>query len=174
MIKIPHHAVVFVGDGRKALFFRDEGDEKFPNLRVEAAFEDQNPATHDQGSDRPGRVSKAAHSGQRSAVETSDWHELEERRFVKQVAVAVERIVRGEPSTALIVVAPPHSGGASVGLPSRCETPDRGGACQRPHQAPGRRHRKALVARVGQIVWGNLAEVASEHKRFEGGREYPA
>ncbi|MDA9479608.1 host cell attachment protein [Bradyrhizobium sp. CCBAU 65884] len=109
MIKIPHHAVVFVGDGRKALFFRNEGDEKFPNLRVEAAFEDQNPATHDQGSGRPGRVSKAAHSGQRSAVETSDWHELEERCFVKQVAVAVERIVRGEPSTALIVVAPPRT-----------------------------------------------------------------
>ncbi|MBR0914626.1 baeRF12 domain-containing protein [Bradyrhizobium japonicum] len=109
MIKIPHHAVVFVGDGRKALFFRNEGDEKFPNLRVEVAFEDQNPATHDQGSDRPGRVSKAAHSGQRIAVETSDWHELEERRFVKQVAVAVERIVRGEPSTAMIVVAPPRT-----------------------------------------------------------------
>ena len=109
MTKIPHHAVVFVGDGRKALFFRNEGDEKFPNLKMEAAFEDQNPATHDQGSDRPGRVSKAAHSGQRSALETTDWHELEERRFVKQGAVAVERIVRGEPSTALIIVAPPRT-----------------------------------------------------------------
>ncbi|WP_312015312.1 host attachment protein [Bradyrhizobium liaoningense] len=37
------------------------------------------------------------------------WHELEERRFVKQVAAAVERIVRGEPSTALIIVAPPRT-----------------------------------------------------------------
>ncbi|MCP3463375.1 host attachment protein [Bradyrhizobium sp. CCGUVB23] len=106
MTKIPHRAVVFVGDGRKALFFRNEGDEKFPNLKMEAVFEDQNPAAHDQGSDRPGRVSKALHSGQRSSVEMTDWHELEERRFVKQVAAAAERIVRGEKSTALIIVAP--------------------------------------------------------------------
>ncbi|WP_375790824.1 host attachment protein [Bradyrhizobium sp. vgs-9] len=55
MTKIPHRAVVFVGDGRKALFLRNEGDEKFPNLQMEAVFEDQNPAAHDQGSDRPGR-----------------------------------------------------------------------------------------------------------------------
>ncbi|UGX91155.1 host attachment family protein [Bradyrhizobium barranii subsp. barranii] len=108
MTKIPHRAVVFVGDGRKALFFRNEGNEKFPNLKVEAVFEDQNPAGHDQGSDRPGRVSKASQSGQRSAVEMTDWHELEERRFVKQVAAAAERIARGEPSTALIIVAPPR------------------------------------------------------------------
>jgi protein required for attachment to host cells len=27
-LKIPHNAVVFVGDGRKALFLRNEGDEK--------------------------------------------------------------------------------------------------------------------------------------------------
>lgn len=107
MIKIPHRAVVFVGDGRKALFLRNEGDEKFPNLRTEAVFEDQNPASHEQGSDQPGRVSKA--SGHRSAVEVTDWHELEERRFVKQVAAAAERLVRSEQSTALIVVAPPRA-----------------------------------------------------------------
>lgn len=106
---IPHGAVVFVGDGRKALFFRNEGGEKLPSLKVEAVFEDENPPAHDQGSDRPGRVSKALHSGQRSAVETVDWHELEERRFVKQVAAAAEGLVRGDPSTALIIVAPPRT-----------------------------------------------------------------
>jgi hypothetical protein len=44
MTKVPHHAVVFVGDGRKALFLRNEGDEKFPNLKMAAVFEDENPA----------------------------------------------------------------------------------------------------------------------------------
>jgi len=34
-LKIPHNAFVFVGDGRKALFLRNEGDEKFPNLKTE-------------------------------------------------------------------------------------------------------------------------------------------
>ena len=33
-LKIPHNAFVFVGDGRKALFLRNDGDEKFPNLKV--------------------------------------------------------------------------------------------------------------------------------------------
>ncbi len=107
MTKIPHRAVVFVGDGRRALFLRNEGDEKSPNLKMEAVFEDQNPPSHDQGSDQPGRISKA--SGHKSAVEMTDWHELEERRFVKQVAAAAERIVRAEQSTALIIVAPPRT-----------------------------------------------------------------
>jgi protein required for attachment to host cells len=107
MTRIPHHAVVFVGDGRKALFFRNEGDEKVPNLKVEAVFEDMNPPAHSQGTDRPGRVSKA--SGHRSAVGVTDWHELEEHRFVKRVADALEHIIRSDRSTALVVVAPPRA-----------------------------------------------------------------
>jgi len=109
MVRIPHRAIVFVGDGRKALFLRNEGDEKFPNLRTEALFEHENPPAHSQGSDRPGRVSKASHSSHRSAVETTDWHELEENRFVRQVAAAAERLIRSEQSTKLIVVAPPRT-----------------------------------------------------------------
>ena len=35
MVKIPHNALVFVGDGRKALFLRNDGDAKFPNLKTE-------------------------------------------------------------------------------------------------------------------------------------------
>ncbi|MBR0773429.1 host attachment protein [Bradyrhizobium diazoefficiens] len=109
MIRIPHRAIVFVGDGRKALFLRNEGDEKFPNLKTEAVFEQENPSAHHQGSDRPGRVSKGLHSGGRSAVETTDWHELEESRFVRQVAAAAERLLRSEHATSLIVVAPPRT-----------------------------------------------------------------
>ena len=48
-LKIPHNAFVFVCDGRKALFLRNEGDEKFPYLKTEAVFEDDNPSTHEQG-----------------------------------------------------------------------------------------------------------------------------
>ncbi|MFK4506594.1 host attachment family protein [Bradyrhizobium daqingense] len=94
---------------RKALFLRNEGDEKFPNLKTEAVFEEENPPAHSQGSDCPGRVSESSHSGQRSAVETTDWHELEEKRFARQVAAAAERLLRGERATSLIVVAPPRT-----------------------------------------------------------------
>jgi protein required for attachment to host cells len=39
----PHDAMIFVGDGRKALFLRNDGDEKFPNLKTEQVFADENP-----------------------------------------------------------------------------------------------------------------------------------
>ncbi|WP_316167039.1 MULTISPECIES: host attachment protein [unclassified Bradyrhizobium] len=108
-LKIPHDALIFVGDGRKALFLRNEGDEKFPNLKAEKVFEDENRPTHEQGSERPGRVSKAHQSGHRSAVNAVDWHELEEHRFVHNVAAAMEQMVRSQKAKALIVVAPPRA-----------------------------------------------------------------
>jgi protein required for attachment to host cells len=108
-LKIPHNAFVFVGDGRKALFLRNEGDEKFPNLKTERVFEDENPPTHEQGSERPGHLGKGAHSGQRSAVEPVDWHDLEEHRFAHKVAAALEKVVRTGNAPALVIVAPPRT-----------------------------------------------------------------
>jgi protein required for attachment to host cells len=107
MFKIPGNALVFVGDGRKALFLRNAGDALSPRLDVESVFEDVNPPTHKQGSDRPGRVSVAAVPGRKSAVEATDWHDIEERRFAHTVASAMERMVRTNKVKALIVVAPP-------------------------------------------------------------------
>ena len=89
-LALPHDAFVFVGDGRKALFLRNAGDAKFPNLVTEQVFAEANPATHDQGSDRPGRSEASAHSTQRSAMEPTDWHEIEEHRFVQRVSAALE------------------------------------------------------------------------------------
>ena len=106
-INIPHDAIVFVGDGRKALFLRNAGDEKFPNLTTEQVFVDDNPATHDQGSERPGRL--FAHAGakdQRSAIEPTDWHEIEEHRFARRVAQALETVVRSHRPNKLFIVAP--------------------------------------------------------------------
>lgn len=109
MLRIPHNALVFVGDGRKALFLRNEGDERVLNLRKQKVFEDANPPTHEQGTDRPGRVSKAYDSGQRSAVEPVDWHHIEEHRFVGRVASAAEQLVRADHVPAFVVVAPPRT-----------------------------------------------------------------
>jgi protein required for attachment to host cells len=51
-LAIPHDALIFVGAGRKALFLRNAGDEKFPNLKTERVFAEENPPTHEQGTDR--------------------------------------------------------------------------------------------------------------------------
>jgi protein required for attachment to host cells len=108
-ISIPHDAIVFVGDGRKALFLRNAGDEKFPDLKTEQVFVDQNPATRDQGSDKPGRLFAGPTApNRRSAVEPTDWHELEEHRFARMVADAFEKLVRDRKVKAVIIAAPPR------------------------------------------------------------------
>jgi len=47
--------------------------------------------------------------GRRSAVEPTDWHELEEHQFARKVAAALERVVRADKVKALVVVAPPKA-----------------------------------------------------------------
>jgi protein required for attachment to host cells len=108
-LKIPHGALVFVGDGRKALFLRNSGNEKFLNLTAERVFIDENPATHEQGTDRPVRTFKRANTNQRSSVDTTDWHELEEQRFARRVGAAIEQLVREGNAEALVVAAPPRT-----------------------------------------------------------------
>ena len=107
-LRIPHDAIVFVGDGRKALFLRNAGDEKFPNLRVERSFADVNPPTHEQGSDKPGRAFSSVDS-RRSGVGETDWHELEEKHFARDVAAELEKVVRERKVKVLIVAAPPRT-----------------------------------------------------------------
>lgn len=107
-LAIPHDAFVFVGDGGKALFLRNEGDEMFPNLVTERVFIDEDPPTHEQGTDAPGRVFSGAHAVGRSAVEPTDWHEIEKARFANQVGAALEDVVRKRSAPALVIVAPPR------------------------------------------------------------------
>ena len=106
---IPHNAIILVGDGRKALFLRNDGDETFMNLKLEQVYEHDNPPTHAQGSEGPGRVSKAAYSAQRSAVEAVDWHDLEENRFARKVAADLEKLVLERKTRAIVVIAPPRT-----------------------------------------------------------------
>jgi protein required for attachment to host cells len=105
-LSIPHDALVFVGDGQKALFLRNSGDEKFLNLVTERVFSEKDPPTHEQGTDRPGRGFKSANTTRRAGFEETDWHELEKVRFADHVASALEQHIHGNKSAAVIVVAP--------------------------------------------------------------------
>lgn len=107
-LMIPHDAYVFVGDGRKALFLRNEGDTKYPNLKTEQVFENDNPPTREQGTDRPGR-SFASVGARRSAMEEADIHAIEEQRFAKGLAAELETLVREKNVTALVIAAPPRT-----------------------------------------------------------------
>jgi protein required for attachment to host cells len=108
-LTIPHDALVFVGDGQKALFLQNRGDEQSPNLAAVRVFRDENPPTHEQGTDRPGRGFKRAATNRRSSMETTDWHELEKERFAERVASAMEQLVLADDIKAIVVVAPPRT-----------------------------------------------------------------
>jgi len=108
-LAIPHDALVFIGDGRKALFLRNAGDAKYPDLKVERVFAEENPPTHEQGTDRPGRGVESSGTHRRSSVEQTDWHHLEEHRFTQRVAAALEDLVRKRGVPALVIVAPPRT-----------------------------------------------------------------
>ena len=108
-LSIPHDALVFVGDGQKALFLRNAGDATLLNLTTEQVFTDENPPTHEQGTDRPGRAFQSVAKTKRSGMETTDWHELEKELFASRVAAALEQMVRGEKVKTIVVVAPPRT-----------------------------------------------------------------
>jgi protein required for attachment to host cells len=105
-LRIPQGGFVFVGDGRKALFLRNDGDEKFPNLKVERVLTHANPSSHEQGTDRPGKTFARAGTNRHSGLETTDWHDLEEHNFAREVAGALEGVVRKNGVSALVIVAP--------------------------------------------------------------------
>jgi protein required for attachment to host cells len=104
--KLAHGAWVFVGDGQKALFLINEGDEKFPNLRRLSVEVHRDPPTHEQGSDAPGRAYSSVGWG-RSAVEETDWHELEKERFAASIADRINKAAQSAAFKQLVIVAPP-------------------------------------------------------------------
>ncbi|MGJ0451672.1 MAG: host attachment protein [Methylocystis sp.] len=101
-------AWVLVGDGRRALFFQNHGDAELLDLRVVETRVDDNPPTHEQGTDRPGR-SFTSFSPGRSAVQNVDWHELEEERFARAMADRINQAAESGELNAIAIVAPPKA-----------------------------------------------------------------
>ncbi|MCF3935613.1 host attachment family protein [Acuticoccus sp. M5D2P5] len=107
MTKLPADAWVMVGDGEKALFLKNEGDEVYPNLVVVRTMEQSNPSTREQGTDAPGRL-KDGPGHHSSAVEEADWHRLEKERFAKDIAERLYKAAHKGQYRHLVVAAPPQ------------------------------------------------------------------
>ena len=95
---------VLVADGARALVLRNDGDGAFPNLRLERSYEQDNPATREQGRDKPGRTNDSL--GRRSAVENTDWHKVAEDRFVQGIADDMAKDLQAGAFTNFILAAP--------------------------------------------------------------------
>ncbi|WP_374944784.1 host attachment family protein [Sphingomonas sp.] len=128
---VPQNAFVLVADGRKMLFFRNEGDAAYPNLKVEAAEEHPNPKDGDQKTDAAGRSSSTQagshapagasggdnHAGgggagfapQRGTMGETDYHQQEEDRFAAETAAMLNKRALAGDFESLIVVASPKT-----------------------------------------------------------------
>jgi protein required for attachment to host cells len=107
-VVVHNGAWVLVGDGRKALFFINKGSRDLLDLRVVETRIDENPATRDQGADRPGRAF-ASVGGARSAVGDTDWHEVEEERFARAIAERINAGAEANEFSEIVIVAPPKT-----------------------------------------------------------------
>lgn len=99
---------VVVCDGAKALVLENIGDAKFPNLKTVEVFEQKSAATHDLGSDKPGRSHSSMGHG-RSSVEQTDWHDQAERTFLLQLVKHLDAALAAGKTKSLIIAAPPRA-----------------------------------------------------------------
>ena len=106
---LPNNALVLVTDGRKTLFFRNEGDENQIDLRTEDVDERADAKDREMKTDAPGAIGQSAGYSGRVAYEETDFHQLEEDRWAHAAAQAVNKRVLANDFEHLVVVAPPKT-----------------------------------------------------------------
>jgi protein required for attachment to host cells len=109
---IPNNALVLVLDGRKALFFRNQGDENQIDLRTEAHDEREDRKDREIKTDAPGTAASPAGAGgatQRPTMEETDFQQQEEDRWVKEAAEDLRMRALRNDFDALCVIAPPKA-----------------------------------------------------------------
>ncbi len=105
MKRLSNKVRILVADGAHALVLSNEGDAASPNLKLVRAYEQDNPATRDQGVDKPTRTNDSF--GRRSSIETTDWHRVAEDQFMQRIAGDMAKdLARGD-FEAFVLVAPP-------------------------------------------------------------------
>lgn len=104
-MNIHNQALVLIADGKRYLLLRNVGEFRNPRLIFEGGGEKENPPTRDHGSDQPGRAFSSAGTA-RSAMEQTDFHQLEEDRFAAEVAEMLGKLAESGDFKELIVAAP--------------------------------------------------------------------
>jgi protein required for attachment to host cells len=110
MKRLTKQTMVLVADGARGVLYRVEGDAGHPHLKEFRRYAQEDAPTRDQGTDRPGRINDS--TGRRSAVETTDWHQLSEDAFIARIASELEGDLASGDFSELVVVIPPVALGA--------------------------------------------------------------
>ena len=108
-LKVHYGAWVLIGDGKKALLLHNEGDAELLNLRRLTVREQENPPSHEQGSDAPGRGVSSGTGTRFGSMGQTDWHQIEEDRFAATVAAELNRAAHDNEFKEIIIVAPPKT-----------------------------------------------------------------
>jgi protein required for attachment to host cells len=106
---LPNNALVLVIDGRKTLFFRNEGDENQIDLRTEAHDQREDAKDREMKTDAPGAIGQSAGYSGRVAYEETDFHQLEEDRWAEAAAEKLNKRALSNDFDALAIVAPPKT-----------------------------------------------------------------
>ena len=104
MLRLGHGAWIVVADGEKALYLVNAGTPAELNLEVVREKEIDNPPTREQASDKPGRFDDAGIG--RSAVDDTDWHQMEKERFAEDLAEELKQATFEKRFSELVIVAP--------------------------------------------------------------------
>jgi protein required for attachment to host cells len=108
-MQVPHRGFVVVADGKKMLFFRNEGDSEYPRLQVERKREQVNPSDLDQKTDQAGQAPSGSGGAGYSSYGETDFHQLEEDRFAAETAELLRKRALNNDFESLIIVAPPKT-----------------------------------------------------------------
>jgi protein required for attachment to host cells len=112
-MQVPHDAMVVVVDGRKMLFFRNEGDAAYLNLQVEKTLIDKNNPDHnEQATDLAGGSMGTRTAGAQwgsGSMGEVDFHQQEEDRFAAETAELLKKRALNNDFESLIIVAAPRT-----------------------------------------------------------------
>lgn len=105
-MKLSANMWIAVLDGSKAIVMVNDGTALEPRLSVLHTLAQDNPPTHEQGRDRPGRLSDM--SGQhKSSMEAPDLHQRAENAFIAELMKVLEHHAEKGAFEKIVLAAPP-------------------------------------------------------------------
>jgi len=99
---------VVVADGAKALILENTGPLNAPRLKEVETHAHKSSATHELGSDAPGRTHSSFGQGS-SAVSQTDWHDQAERNFLESLAKRLDAAIAAGEAKSIVIAAPPRA-----------------------------------------------------------------
>lgn len=109
---LPADTLVLVADGRKALFLRNQGDQRQIDLRTTSHQEREDRKDSDIKTDASGQSPAPGGTGlSGGTMGEPDFHQQEEGRFARELSEKVNAMALAGKFDALVVIAPARTMG---------------------------------------------------------------